>query len=247
VKKLSSTVIFLALIGTCGSTPVATDEVTFGQIAKATKVYFRDSAEFPLRMYVELTITDASGHVRKHKSGKFDYDFHGYNSRSGNANTHLHGPRSLINVALSISASSLFPMTLLTPDAEKNYTFTIVEPPSAPGFISGHFAPIPPCEAVKWSQDAYTPQGLCGPLDLQLNREDVSLQRFTFDEKGLPGNAHIDVIGSVTVSSYHVEADFQKLLITGDPTPFLVPKLVSVTVETDKGKIIMRADYSAKK
>jgi hypothetical protein len=249
VKKLSSTVVFLALIvgTTCGSTPLATDEVTFSQIAKATKIYFRDSAEFPLRMNVEFTITDTSGHVRKHKTGKFDYDFHGYNSRSGNANTNLHGPKSLMKAAWSISVSSLVSMSLLSPDAEKNYTFTIVEPSPVPGFISAHFSPIPTCEAVKWSKDDYLPEGLCGPLGLQLDRVDVSLQRFTFDETGLPAPANIDLLGRVIVFSYHVEADFQKLLITGDPKPFLVPKVVSVTVETDKGKIMIRADYSAKK
>jgi hypothetical protein len=248
VKKLSSTVVFLALIaGTCGSAPVAADEVTFSQVAKATKIYFRDSAEFPLRMNVEFTITDTSGHVRKHKTGKFNYDFHGYNSRSGNANAHLRGPRSLMMAAWSLSMSSFLSMTLLSPSAEKNYTFTIVEPPPEPGLVSTHFSPIPTCEAVKWSADAYMPKGLCGPLGLQLNRDDVSLQRFTFDETGLPAPANIDLLGPVTVLSYHVEADFQKLLITGDPKPFLVPKLVTVTVGTDKGKIVMSSEYALRK
>jgi hypothetical protein len=220
------------------------EELTFAQIAQATKIYFRDSAEFPLRMNVELTVTDTSGQVRKHKTGKFDYDFHGFNVRSGNANTHLRGPRSLIKAALSISGSSHLSMTLLFPDAEKNYIFTIVEPPPEPGWVAAHFSPVTPCEAVRWSEEVYTPAGLCGPLGLQINRDGVSLRKFTFDQTGLPAPANIDLIGLVTVSSYHVEADFQELLIAGDPKPFLVPK--QVTIETDKGKITMRADYSAK-
>jgi hypothetical protein len=57
----------------------------------------------------------------------------------------------------------------------------------------------------------------------------------------------MDVFGAATILRYHVDADFQKVLLPGDPKPFLVPKLVTVTVDTDKGKIVMNSEYKLRK
>jgi hypothetical protein len=56
----------------------------------------------------------------------------------------------------------------------------------------------------------------------------------------------MDVLGPVTILHFHSEADFQNVLLPGDPKPFLVPKLVTVTVDTDKGKLVMSSGYALK-
>jgi hypothetical protein len=247
VKKLFSTLALLAfLIAVCGNATEVKDEITFSQVAKATKIYFRDSAEFPMRMNVELTLTDTSGRVRKHKTGKFDYDFHGYNPRSANASLNVHGPKPLIKVAAGIALSSLAAIEVLTPDAEKIFVVTLAVPAES-GMISVQMVSVSPCGVTRWLDQLSSPEQPCGPLNLQLKKDDVSLQSFTFDQTRVPLPANIDSVGAVTISAYHVEDEFQKVTIAGDPNPFLVPKTFTVTMETDKGRIVLRAEYSVKK
>ena len=247
MKKFSTTlVLLLLLIAVCGNAVEATDEVTFAQVAKATKIYFRDSAEFPLLMNVELTLTDTSGRVRKHKTGKFKYNFHGYNSRSAKASLNVRGPKPLIKAAAALALSSLTAIAVLTPDAEKVFVVTLAAPAES-GIISVQMVSVSPCGVTRWVDQLSSPEQPCGPLNLQLKKDDVSLQRFTFDQTKVPLAANIDSVGAVTISSYHVEDEFQKVMISGDPNPFLVPKTFTITMETDKGKIILRADYSVKK
>jgi hypothetical protein len=246
VSKLVSITVLLGLLSGTSGSMVPAEDVTFAQVAKATKIFFRDSAEFPMRITVDLTVVDPSGRIRKHKSGKVSYDFHGFNSRSGNANARMRGPKNVMKAASSIAISSFVSTSLLAPDAEKYYAFTLNEPVD-PGLISVRMAPIPACEPIKWSTNEYLPEGLCGPISVQLNNDDLSLQRFVFDASGLPASVNIDPFGMATVSRFYVEAMFQKVMIADDPKPFLVPKVVTVTLETDKGKLVIAGAYAPRK
>ena len=155
MKKIFSIVALLALIaGTSGSTPAAPEEVTFSHVARAGKTYFRDSAEFPMHISVELTATDLAGKVRKHKKGKFKYDFHGYNQRSGNSTITLHGPRGMMKAALSGAATSMAPISFLSPDAEKEYAFTIID--QGTDVVSARLSHIAQCEPSTWLLDLDT-------------------------------------------------------------------------------------------
>jgi hypothetical protein len=245
-KPLSLSILIIVTIVPCVSAAFSADEVTLGQVAKASKVYFRDSAELPLRMNVEMTVTDQSGRIRKHKTGKVNYDFHGYNSRSERARVDLKGSKAVLKAAASISMSSLVSAILLGPEAEQSFTFRTSESGS-PDLVLANMAPVPACDPFEWSADSYTSKSLCGSFEIQLQKKDFELKHVTFNASGLPASAVIDVFGPVTVLHFHSEADFQKVLIAGDPNPFLVPKLVTVTVDTDKGKIVMSSEYALRK
>ena len=242
MKALAWTLVLLTTaVAVSGTAPADGDEITFAQVAKATKIYFRDSAEFPMRMNVEMTISDQSGRVRKHKTGKVHYDFHGYNSRSGSANAHFRGPRTVMKAALGIIAPSFVLTSILFGDAEKNYSFTLAPSPDS---VMARFVSIQPCEPAKWSDVGYMPEGLCGSLSLHLDKDDMALRRFSFDESGLPVPAKVDSLGSVVIQTYHAEAEFQKAFLPDDPKPFLIPKLVTVTITTDKGKLVISSAYA---
>lgn len=246
LTKFVLTTVLLVLVARSSGSPVLSEDITFAQVAKSMRIYFRDSAEFPMRMTVDLTVLDPAGRIRKHKSGKVNYDFRGYNSRSQKANFRLRGPKGVMKAAFSVASSSFASMSLLAPDAEKKYAFTLTQA-AEPDLISARIAPIPVCEPVKWSSDGYLIEGFCGPLILQLHNDDRSLQRFVFDAAGVPASANVEPFGLATVSRFHVDAVFQKVLISDDPKPFLVPKLVTVTLETDKGKLLISGAYAPSK
>ena len=241
MKKLSSLVVLLSLIGGPGLAGLP-EEVTFSHVARAGKTYFRDSAEFPMRISVELTATDLSGKVRKHKTGKFKYDFHGYNQRSSKGTITLYGPRGMMKAALGGAVSSMAPISFLASDAETRYVLTVID--QGTDVVSARLSRIAQCEPSTWLPDLDTLETMCGSFDVQLEKDDLALKRYIFDAGNLPVAADIDVLGKTTVSGYHAEAEFQKVFLPDDPKPFLVPKLVTVTITTDKGKLVISSAYA---
>jgi len=218
------------------------EEVTFSHVARAGKIYFRDSAEFPMHIRVELTATDIAGKVRKHKTGKFIYDFHGYNQRSRNSTITLHGPRGMMKAALSAAVSSMAPISFLSPEAEKEYAFTVIDQGS--DVVYARLSRIAQCAPSTWMRDFHALETVCGSFEVRLQKDDFALKSYIFDAGNLPVAASIDVLGPATVSGYHAEAEFQKVLLPDDSKPFLVPKLVTVTITTDKGKLVISSAYA---
>jgi hypothetical protein len=242
-KPLSLSILIIVAIVPCVSAAFSADELTLGQVAKASKVYFRDSAEFPMHIGVELTATDLAGKVRKHKTGKFKYDFHGYNQRAGHGTITLHGPRGMMaRAALSAAASSMAPISFLSPDAETGYLFTVID--QGTDIASARLSRIDQCAPSTWLPDYDGLDTMCGSFAVQLEKDDLALKRCIFDAGNLPVSAAIDVLGPATVSGYHAEAEFQKVFLPDDPKPFLVPKLVTVTITTDKGKLVISSAYT---
>ena len=62
-----------------------------------------------------------------------------------------------------------------------------------------------------------------------------------------PRVAFVDYLDEANITGYHVDMDFQKVTLPGDPKPFVVPKHVTVTVITDKGKLLMSGEFALKK
>jgi hypothetical protein len=224
--------------------------LTFAGLSKAAKVYLRDSAEFPLSTRVEVTFTDLAGRVRKHKTGTYKYDFHGYNLRANTGNFHLESSwrtalsgSALRRAAMATSIPTLQLSLLLQPDVEKN---TAILPGSSPGLVTVTIQPGE-CDPFQWENESYASHSFCGPYELQLGKDDFMLKHFAFDASRFPVPATMDVFGNVNVSRYHSEMEFQKVFLPGDPKPFLVPKRVTVTVETDKGKLVMAGDYTPRR
>ena len=249
-RTLVSILLILVILVPIGGNAVAED-LTFSELSKAAKVYLRDSAEFPLSTKVEVTFTDLAGRVRKHKAGTYRYDFHGYNLRSNTGNVHLESSwrtalsgSALKKAALATSIPTLLLSLLLQPDMEKN---TAIFPGASPGLVTVTIKPGGECDPFHWENESYASHTFCGPYELQLGKDDFMLKHFAFDASRFPAPATMDVFGRVNVSRYHTEMDFQQVFLPGDPKPFLVPKQVTVTVETDKGKLVMAGNYTPRK
>ncbi len=221
-------------------------ELTFERVAKSGKEYLRDSAEFPLRMTIDFSAIDSSGRVVKHRNGKFDYDFHGYNSRSGESNTRLRGPKSERKEALSTALLVTLPSLLLFSNMEEKFRLQPVDSP-APDTLMANFVPVKECDFSPWSTELYLTERICGSARVQLYKDDSSMKTFAFDFGGLPVQGKVDYLGQATINRFHVDTEFQKLMLPGDSKPFLVPRHIVLTVETNKGKLIMTSEFELKK
>jgi hypothetical protein len=56
----------------------APDKLTLEQLQKSAKIYFRDTAEFPLIQHTTFSVWNPAGRVRQTKMISIDYVFQGY-------------------------------------------------------------------------------------------------------------------------------------------------------------------------
>ncbi|HEY2115499.1 MAG TPA: hypothetical protein VGJ51_10430 [Candidatus Angelobacter sp.] len=256
--------------------PATPTEISFERFTRAGKESLRDSAELPMRLTVDFSATDLTGRVRKHRKGKFDYDFHGFNPRSNNGGglgkLDLHGSRRRFKEGGTIAAITMLPAVLVAPGVEHRLKMKSLNSPQPDLFVA-EFAPqedslgtttfglstekpVPQeksgpgekCQTSGWMQKAYLFNNIClDRAQVQLEKNDLSVKSFAWDTGGLPVQGTVDYLGEANITGYHVDMDFQKATLPGDPKPFVVPWHVTVTVITDKGKLLMSGEFALKK
>jgi hypothetical protein len=229
--------------------------LTLTQLASTAKAYLRDSAEFPLKIQLKMIATNNAGRTIKSDRAYGSYDFHGYNPRSetGKANLRIqtdgifHSAKGMLPAAWNTSLAGLEPATMLQKNAEEKYSLEISDS-SDRNLLIATMTPIPGwCSGLKWSVENSVPASYCGTSKFALHKDDLGLQHFSFDAVGLPLQAEVKPFGPCEIRRYHTDVDFQKVMLPGDPKPFLVPKHTEVTIETDKGKLFMTADFAPRK
>jgi hypothetical protein len=248
----------------------ASTDISFERVTRASKESLRDSAELPMRIAVDFSATDQTGRVRKHRKGRFDYDFHGFNPRSGSATMNLRGlglTRSGYKEATTTAIVATMAAVLVAPGAERRFTMKVIDPPR-PDIFAAEFVPEEEsfgtvqvkslnmekadpgekCQTSGWMRKAYLFSSICpGRLQVQMEKDDLSIKAFAFDVAGLPLPVKVDYLDEANITGYHVDTDFQKVTLPGDPKPFVVPRHVTVTVITDKGKLLMSGEFALKK
>ncbi len=241
---LKATILVLLLVGIAGlecQTPSAPPEkLTFENLIKATRVTLRDSAELPMEMKVSLVASDATGSIRKLKNGSFQFDFHGFNPRSGNSSWKLHGNRSTTDAAMNSSLFVIGPIIVVDHGLAEHYTFDVTEAKGANSYVGLKARPnAAEVQPFDWSTQDQLPNKLGGVMNFEFEKEDLSLHGYILEATGLPINTKVEPFGKCTLLSYRMNVEFQTELLEGDPKPFLIPKRSITTIETNKGKVVI--------
>jgi hypothetical protein len=231
------------------------EKLTLDQLTTAAQHYFRDSAEFPLLQKTTFAVVEANGHARKIQSVSAEYIFAGYNRGTKTAHGRVHGDVSMwqgMNGAKAFKAATSSVVWAM--DAGQKLfaepgelMFEAGETSTAGGVRTAKFTPAKPCPTVTMKDHGlwYVPDKRCGLTEFQLH-DDLSFQKYTFDLSGLPAPVDLDAFGACILQRYHAEVEFQSVEVAGEKEPFLVPKLVTATLETNKGKIVIASVYEAK-
>ena len=229
--------------------PTVAPEISFEQVARASKEYLRDSAELPMHLTMDFSATDLTGRVLKHRKREFDYDFHGFNPRSNHAKTSLrYSTKSGFKEARSTALVATLPSLLVISGVEHDVKMKVIDSPQPDIFVAELVPREEKCQPLEWARDAYLFKDICtGRVRLQLQRGDLSIKAFAFDAGGLPVQGKVDYLGEASITGFHVDIDFQKATLPGDPKPFVVPWHVTVTVVTDRGKLVMAGEFALKK
>jgi hypothetical protein len=228
--------------------PTVAAEISFERVARASKEFLRDSAELPMHLTMDFLATGLTGRVLKHRKGEFDYDFHGFNPRSNNAKMNL---RPLSKSGLKEAASTAMVATLpslLVISGVDDVKMKVIDSPQPDIFAAELVPREQKCQPLEWVRDTYVFKIICtGRVRVQLQRDDLSIKAFAFDAGGLPVQGKVDYLGEANITGFHVDIDFQKATLPGDPKPFVVPWHVTVSVVTDKGKLVMAGEFALKK
>ena len=240
-------------------------KITFERLVRAAKLYFRDTAEFPLLQKTTLTVSNSSGQVRENRTISGAGTFQGYRlSEHGQnklqqhnqdenpwrLNLHVNMPfwtrlrgTKMMKVSLNSFMWTTIPGVVFVIDRDL-YELEVNEPGSGTELLIAKLTPAKRCPpfSMKDQPVPYFPDGICGIAEFKLH-EDLSFQQFAFEAPGLPVSTRIDGLGQCTLQRYHVEIEFQKVTLPGDKEPFLVPKQVTATLNTNKGNIVIASAY----
>jgi len=231
------------------------DKLTLEQLTMAAKHYFRDSAEFPLLQKTTFAVVEANGRARKVQNVSAEYVFRGYNKATKKAGGRIHGEVSMWQgmtgaKAFKASTSSV----IWAMDAGQKLfadpgelTFQAGEIGAADGMRTAKMISAKPCPAVTMKDRAewYVPDQRCGLSEFQVGG-DLSFQKYTFDLSGLPAPVNLDAFGPCILQRYHSEVEFQSVEVPGEKEPFLVPKQVTATLETNKGTVVITSVFEPK-
>jgi len=250
--------LLLLGLGAIGQTagqpqPAAPPEAkpTFEQLVTAAKLYFRDTAEFPLIQKTDFTVSDASGRIRNTRTLSLNYVFQGYSRERKHARGTLRGKISFWDMVRGAKVAKLsgnsalwtiIPGMTLYSDPHE-YAIEMKEA-SGSELLTAKLIPVKACPelTMKDRSSFYFPDFVCGAAEFQIH-SDLSFQTFVFEASGLPAHAKIDPLGQCTLQRYHVDLEFQKVTLPGDKEPFLVPKQVTATLNTNKGNIVIASAY----
>jgi hypothetical protein len=237
------------------------EKLTNEQLTSAAKHFFRDTAEFPLLQKMTMTVTDPSGRVIKTQNLSVDYVFRGYSPQTKSTHGQVHGDISMwqamggakiMKVALNSDIWTMVAGQELVGDSGQyelvpSDDSTSNHDGAREGLITAKLVPTQPCAAftMKLHPDDYMSDVTCGTSEFQL-KDDLSFQKFSFEVTGLPAPVKLSPLGQCTLQRYHAEIEFQSVMVTGEKEPFIVPKKVTASLETSKGKILIVSEYEPK-
>lgn len=150
-----------------------------------------------------------------------------------------------MKVSLNSAAWIIVPGARLYTETD-DYAFEASGNSGSDGLIRAKLTPVKPCSPFTITNDWYFPDDICGQTEFELNK-DLSFKKVIFEVPGLPAAVKLDPFGRCTLRRYHTRLEFQSVSLPGDKDPFLVPREVTATIETDKGTIVIASVYEPKK
>lgn len=259
--KLAAAAIFVAFVSlnlraqmaTRSEPARAAQNLTLKDLATAAQHYFRDTAELPMLQTTTFSVTDSHGRTRKPKKITTTYLFHGYSRGQQTANATVNGNISMwaalrgakmVKIAANSAAWLILPGWRLYSQTG-DYAFEANENSNGDDLIRAKLTPMKPCSPFTITNEWYFPDHTCGETEFELD-DNLRFKSFAWEAPSLPAAVKLDPLGRCTLRRYHAEVEFQSVTIDGDKEPFLVPRQVTATMETDKGIIVIASAYEPK-
>jgi hypothetical protein len=222
--------------------PIAADRE---QATAVFRMFLRDSAELPMDVAVTTVVTDPHGREKRRTRATVHLLFKGYSQQAERFSlTSRSGMFHLRELHDSIAGDfSIFKaFSMVAPGKDGQAKWDVAE--EAEGLLV-RFVQAD-CKPFDLAGELF-PRNDCSAVEFHLGRDPsgaLKVERFTLDSLHLPVPGTLRYLGAVQVRKYHVEGDVQNGYLPNDPRPFLVPKRVVTTIETEKGRIVLTNDHT---
>src|SRR5579883_226840 len=237
--------LFYAAVLPCAAQVDGVPPVDRDRVSAVFKTFLRDSAELPMDVAVTTVVADARGREKRHTHSTVRLLFRGYNQQgerfSMRAQAGLFSYR-LLHDSMAGDLAIFRAFSLLGVAREAQASWTLTEDRAG---LRVRSAPVH-CSGFIMDGELF-PKHDCAAAEFQLGRDaagELTVDGFSLDSTNLPAAGKVRYLGPVQVRRYHVEGNLQNGYLADDPRPFLVPKHVVATIETDKGTIVVTDDHT---
>jgi hypothetical protein len=236
-----------ALLACCGAAaadgPADRDRVT-----AVFKSFLRDSAELPMDVAVTTVVTNAAGRQKRHTQATVHLVFHGYNQQAERftlrSDTGFFHFRELHDsIAGDFEIFKAFSMVVPGKDGRTKSDVEFTEDNGGLTVRTGQND----CRGFDLKAGELWATQDCSAVEFRLGRDaagELTVERFRIETKNLPARGNVRYLGPAEVRRLYAEGELQKAYLPGDPRPFLAPKHVVTTIETDKGKVVVTGEHA---
>ena len=246
MKLLYGSFISCALLA--GSMPAA-DVPNRGEITALARTFLRDSAELPMDVQVQTLVTDAKGKKKRDAHSNVRFFFSGFNAKSERytfRSTAGFMSLRILHDSLAGNFVAINAFTSLAPQSGKPDGVTI-EPGATADTFAIRSQPAADCSRFRMSTKYLYPELFCYSVLFHVTKDGsgkLTIQNFAVDIEKLPVQGKVGYLGDAQIRKIHSTGEVQEAHLGDDPRPFLVPKRVTTTIETDKGSVVVTNDYT---
>lgn len=219
---------------------------TRDEITALSRSFLRDSAELPMDVTVATVVKDAKGKTIRDAHSTVRFLFRGYNSQAGRFSFRAEAgmmSRRIMYDSMGGSFAVIGALTMLAPHPEGLSDVAVEGGQGAELFILR--TAQTECPEFAMSGKLY-PDKRCAKAEFRVRQDAeraLSIERFDFDVLNLPAKGKAPYLGEGNVRRYHAEGELQQVTLPDDKRPFLIPKRVVTTIESDKGVIVVTNNY----
>jgi len=221
------------------------------EITKLSKSFLRDSAELPMTVAVETVVTNAKGKKVRNAHSTTEFIFRGYNGQTGNAsfrtNAGLMSYR-IMHDSIAPNFAVINAFTVLAPQPDGLNDVAVEGGQSGEPFLLKTTAACKDIQFAMAGQFLY-PNKKCYSTQFRVHNDEAgawTIERFDLDVASLPAAGKIPYLGPATIRKIHAEGEVQAARLPDDPRPFLIPKRVTIRIESDKGTAVVTNQYTLK-
>ncbi len=203
--------------------------------------YARGITENRFDVSCKLNRFDPAGKLTKTKDTKHVLEFsRGIFKTAGDwsATWNVRGDRKTLGLEIHTDDGALLPVFVFSPAKRSRMIFHPATP-SASGAVTVSFQPAEPCQSFKPATKGFTLNEIsCGTGQILLDEKAAVPLRASLDGAGFPL-----VSGKESMDHFHVESEFEKVVVPGAKRPFIFPKRVIANFGFSGGKVTATCEY----
>jgi hypothetical protein len=221
------------------------------EITALSKSFMRDSAELPMTVAVETVVTNAKGKKVRNTHSTTEFVFRGYNGQTGRGTFKINAGLMSYRVmhdSIAPNFAVLDAFMAIAPQPDGLKAVAVEGGQGGEPFLLKTDAK---CEDVKFAMGGQFPypNKRCYATEFRVRRDAtgaLTIERFQVDVGNLPAEGKVPYLGLAQVRKVHAEGEVQAARLPDDPRPFLIPKRVTVSIESDKGTAVVTNQYTLK-